>query len=120
MTTYKPHNRYDFVCDITATVGKRDATIKLFEQFECQVDIDTELSGGGFDLEMRCVDVIKDGISLRNGDELAKLVYASVMELADANIEAGGSLFQDAMEREGLSLTGHPGDPDTCWSLAAE
>lgn len=118
-TTYKPRGRYDYTCDVTATIfGATDKAIVLFRDFECEVDIECSLSGDGFDLEARCTDVLIDGESLRNGDALTKVIRLKVMETADAELEAAGPLWDQVREAEGLSLTGHPNDPDTHWHQA--
>src|SRR5690606_40095451 len=93
-TTCKPHGRYDFTCDVTATIfGMKDETVVLFADFECEVDVECTLSGDGFDLEATCTDVLIDGESLRNGDDLAKAIRLHVMEKADAELAAGGWLW---------------------------
>lgn len=120
MTTYKPKGRFDWCTDITSTIfGTADRAVVLFADFECELDIDTSLSTGG-DLEMRCTDVLVDGESLRHGDDLAKAIRLYVMAKADEEIENGGWLFDQVRDAEGLSLTGHPNDPDTHWQIAAE
>lgn len=114
MTTYKPHGRYDFCADIASTIfGMTDKAVVLFADFECEVDIECSLSGDGFDLEATCTDVLIDGVSLKNGDDLAKAIRLQVMEKADAELAAGGWLWDQVREAEGLSLSGQPGDPDT-------
>lgn len=117
MTTYKPRGRYDFCLDIKATIfGTADESIVLFPDFECQVDIDCELSGG--ELSTTCTDVLIDGVSLAHGDDLAKRIRTFVMAQADEQLENGGGLFEDVRDAEGLSLSGHPGDPDAHWQQA--
>lgn len=119
MTSFNPHGRYDYCVDISATIfGASDETIVLFPQFECQVDISCELNGS--DLETSCTDVLIDGVSLANGDDLAKRIRSYVMAKADEEIENGGWLWDQVREAEGLSLSGHAGDPDTRWLVAAE
>lgn len=121
MTTYKPHGRYDFCTDITSTIfGTADKAVVLFADFECEVDIECDLSGGGFDLDAHCTDVLVGGESLRNGDDLAKAIRLQVMAMVDEQLEAGTGIFDAVLGAEGLSLTGHPGDPDTHWQRAAE
>jgi hypothetical protein len=118
MTTYKPHGRYDFSCHITAMIyGKADQTITLFQDFECQLDVDCSLKGD--DLDVRCTDVLVNGVSLANGDDTAKMIRLQVMEKADEQLEQGGWLFDQVREAEGLTLTGHPNDPDTSWRQQA-
>lgn len=117
--SYKPHGRYDYCLDISATIlGASDETIVLFADFECQVDIDCELSGA--EPQVTCTDVLIDGVSLANGDDLAKRIRSYVMAKADEEIENGGWLWDQVREAEGLSLSGHAGDPDTRWLQAAE
>ena len=112
-TTYRPHGRYDFVCDVTDFDD-----LVLFADFECELDVEVELSGNGFDLVATCTDVLVDGVSLRQGGELAKSIRTQVMMKADEELENGGWLFDQVREAEGLSLTGHPNDPDTHWQQA--
>ena len=118
-TTYKPHGRYDYTVDLTSLIfGTKDRTVTIAHDVEVQVDIECILSGDGFDLEATCTDVLIDGESLRNGDDLAKAIRLHVMEKADAELAAGGWLWDQVREAEGLSLTGHPADPDTHWQQA--
>lgn len=118
MTTYKPHGRYDFSCHVTATIyGRADQTVTLFPDFECEVDVDCRVSGG--ELEVRCTDVLVDGSSLAHGDDTAKMIRLLVMEKADEQLEQGCGLFDQVREAEGLTLTGHPNDPDTSWRQQA-
>lgn len=119
MTSIKPQGRYDYCTDIPALIfGMKDQSVTLFHDFECEVDVECSLSGDGFDLTATVTDVLIDGVSLKNGDALAKAVRLKVMEIADAELEAGGALWDQVREAEGLSLTGHPGDPDTHWAQA--
>lgn len=120
MTTYKPQGRYDWCTDITSTIfGTADRAVVLFADFECELDIDASLSSGG-DLDITVTDVLVDGESLRYGDDLAKAIRLFVMAKADEEIENGGWLFEQVRDAEGLSLSGHPNDPDAHWQIAAE
>lgn len=120
MTTYKPQGRYDWCTDITSTIfGTADRSVVLFHDFECELDIDTSLSSGG-DLDITVTDVLVDGESLHHGDDMAKAIRLFVMAKANEDIENGGWLWGQVREAEGLSLTGHPNDPDTHWQIAAE
>lgn len=113
MTTYSPAEHYDYCTNITATIyGVRDKSVVLFHDFECQVQIETELN---LQLNLHCTDVLVDGVSLHHGDDLAKAIRLFVMAKADEELDRGGWLFDQVTEREGLSLSGHPGNPDTCW-----
>lgn len=119
MTTYNPRGHYDYCLNITASIfGTADETVVLFADFECVVVVDCELNGS--DLETCVTDVLIDGVSLANGDDLAKRIRSYVMSKADEEIENGGWLWDQVREAEGLSLSGHAGDPDTRWLQAAE
>lgn len=113
MTTNNPHGCYDWCCNLTDFDG-----LVLAQDFECQLDVSCDTSCG--DLEVYCTDVLIDGVSLRNGGALAKLIRTQVMAKANDEIENGGWLWDQVREAEGLSLTGHAGDPDTRWLEAAE
>lgn len=120
MTTHKPYGRYDYTVDLSALIfGAKDRTVTVAHDVELQVDVSCELSSGG-DLEVRCTDVLVDGESLRNADFLGKAVFQFVMAKADEELEAAGWLWDQVRDAEGLSLTGHPNDPDTHWLQAAE
>jgi hypothetical protein len=119
MTTYKPHGRYDYALDITAVIfGIRDESVVLFHDFECEVDVECVVKRG--ELSTSVTDVRVDGHSLRAGDDLAQRIFRYVSEKAEVELENGGGLFDQVREAEGLTLTGHPNDPDTSWRVAAE
>ncbi|WP_449395548.1 hypothetical protein [Devosia riboflavina] len=92
--------------------------LALIVDFECELEISFEMDGGEPDISV--TDVLVEGISLRGGSALARNIRLEVMQLADDEIENGGWLWDQVREREGLSLSGHPNDPDTCWRVAAE
>lgn len=118
-TSLNPRGHYDYCLNITASIfGTADETVVLFADFECVVVVDCELNGS--DLETCVTDVLIDGVSLANGDDLAKRIRSYVMSKADEEIENGGWLWDQVREAEGLSLSGHAGDPDTRWLPAAE
>jgi len=111
---------YDFVCDITSLIfGFNDKTVVLFPDFECTVTVDVKLLNGGFDLDATCTDVLVDGVSLRDGDDLAKAIRLKVMELADAELTDGGSLWDRVAKDQGIYVSG-AGGPDAHFYVAAE
>ena len=114
MTTIKPRGRYDYCASIT----DRHTGIITIPDFECELDIDVSLTGGQLDCNVS--DVLVGGVSLLNGDPLSRMLFGIVANMAEEEIETGGWLFDQVSEAEGLSLTGHPGDPDAHWSVAAE
>lgn len=110
---YPVHGIYDFCFDLTDFDG-----LVLQQDYECQVEVSCELNGT--ELEVTCIDALKDGVSLRNGGILAKAIRVQAMTKADENLENGGWLFEQVREAEGISLSGRPGDPDAHWHMAAE
>lgn len=106
---------YPFTTDITALIfGTADQTITLFQDFECEVEVEASIEGG--EPVAHCTDVFVDGQSLRHGDDLAKRIRLQVMETADEALVAGGSLWDDVSAREGLIYQGLGGnDPDGRW-----
>lgn len=121
MTTHSPADRYDYCTNVMATIfGLRDQRVVLFADFECEVEITTELSADGFDLSAHCSNVFVDSLSLRTGDDLAKHIHSFIQAEVDAALEARSGIWDEVVAREGLSLSGHAGDPDSRWMQAAE
>lgn len=113
---HQPHGRYFYTHNLTSTIfGTKDETVVLAYDMECEVDIEVNLSSDGFDLDAYCCDVLIDGLSLKDGDELAKLVRLQVMQAVDDELDQGGPIWDEVALAEGLSLSGHAGDPDTHW-----
>lgn len=108
---------HDYTTDITATIfGFADRVVTLVHDFECQVEIECIVRKG--ELSTACTDVVVDGHSLRNGDIIAQRLFMYVQAKAEAEIEAGGWLWDKVREAEKLVLSGHPNDPDARWSVA--
>lgn len=114
MTTPPPRGRYDYC----VSISDRRTGIVTISDFECQLTIDVSLTSGQLDCNVS--DVLVGGVSLLNGDPLSRMLFGIVANMAEEEIENGGWLFDQVSEAEGLSLTGHPGDPDTHWQIAAE
>lgn len=119
MTTYKPQGRYDWTLNIESQIfGTKDRAVTIAHDVDVELDITCEIGSGG-DLDITVTDVLVDGESLRYGDDLAKAIRLYVMAKADEEIENGGWLFEQVRDAEGLSLSGHPNDPDTRWLVGA-
>lgn len=95
-----------------------DFGITLAYDFECEVEVETSINAG--ELEITVTDVLVEGKSLFKAGDISKRIGAYVIEAAQSEIDDGGWLFDQVHEREGLSLSGHPNDPDTRWLQAAE
>ncbi len=116
---HKPHGVYDFCCDVTSVVfGMRDTEVVLFRDLECQIQ--TDVDPDGLDL-VTVADVLVDGVSLKNGDQLAQSIRLQVMDKASEAIRNGNGPWDEIVEDYGLSFSGiNAGDPDGQWQIAAE
>lgn len=112
---HKPHGRYDYRTDIKATIfGVKDEEITLFHDFECEVEIVIDIRSTGW-ADATCSDVFVDGHSLPNGDSLSRLIKQKIMDAVEIELELAGPIWDKVREAEGLSMIGHPGDPDARW-----
>lgn len=111
----RPHGRYVFTCDITETIyGATDAEVTLAPDFECEVDVDVDLSTG--EPVAVTTEVYVDGKPLCHGGDLAKRIRIQVMEKADAGMAEGNSLWDEVRASQGISYEGRgAGDPDGRW-----
>ena len=91
--------------------------LALIVDFECEVEVQCELDGG--EIDVHCTDVLVDGVSLRQGSALAKMIRLEVMMQADDELENAGDLWDRVRDRNNLTFSGR-GTPDGYWAVAAE
>lgn len=113
----RPHGRYTFTCDITASVfGTADQSVTLFHDFECEITVDVDLSTG--EPIATTLEVYVGDKALANGDALAKAIRLQVMEKADEAMARGNGPWDEVRQAEGLTHTGPVGSPDARWEYA--
>ena len=105
---------YQFTAQLTDVVLDG---LRLIPDFECEVEVSCELDGG--DLEVHCTDVLVDGVSLRGGSALAKMIRLEVMMQADDELENAGDLWDRVRDRNNLTFAGRD-TSDGYWAVAAE
>ena len=103
-----------FICDI---IDEHLNTTIVYD-FECEVEVEVMVSGG--QIATSITDVTVENWSLFRGDEISRAIAAKVANLAEAELNAGGRLWQRVQDEQGVEFTGiNANDPDGEWRKAA-
>lgn len=100
--------RYPFTC----TIKCPETGVTLFPDFECEVEVYATISDE--QVVTNCRDVLVDGVSLDGKSSLSQLIRYQVMELADEQLEHGGSLWDAIISETGFQWVAGP-ETDGRW-----
>ena len=104
-------NTYSFTTDIKCP----ETGVVLFADFECDVAVSITISDG--QLDATSLDVLVDGISLKDKSPLSQAIAYAVMEEADQDLSDGGELLQTAIADHGYQWLQGP-ETDGQWVAA--